>query len=214
MIVLGRCAQRVDCFEKDHHGSVFVRFHGGVCLSCLFLQHGEIIESSYLLGEKGPKSTWTKVLEMVILLATVGGCAYLFVFLFHHGNHHPAPAKDSASHPQPPVGASSSVGAISSAGASSADPASCNNYTKCSGKRGGIFWGACSLLHGWGCVVCGAGSGYVASGLSASLVRLHDVVAGVSMYDGALICSGDQSFVWLETTRLRFALRFVPTRSV
>eukprot|EP00752_Nemacystus_decipiens_P003925 g3595.t1 len=69
-------------------------------------QHGEIIESSYLLGEKGPKSTWTKVLEMVVLLATVGGCAYLFLFLFHHGNHHPAPAKDS--HPHTPVGASSS----------------------------------------------------------------------------------------------------------
>lgn len=88
----------------------------------LATQHGEIIESSYLLGEKGPKSTWTKVLEMVILLATVGGCAYLFLFLFHHGNHRPAAAKDSASHPHTPVGASSS---------SSHGPASCLNYPKC-----------------------------------------------------------------------------------
>ncbi|CAM9767344.1 unnamed protein product [Pylaiella littoralis] len=85
-------------------------------------QHGEIIESSYLLGEKGPKSTWTKVLEMAVLLATIGGCAYLFLFLFHNGNHHTAPAKESASHPQPPVGASSST---------LLDPASCHKNPKC-----------------------------------------------------------------------------------
>ncbi|CAM9128946.1 unnamed protein product [Ectocarpus sp. 4 AP-2014] len=86
-------------------------------------QHGEIIESSYLLAEKGPKSIWTKVLEMVVLVATIGGCAYLVVFLFHHGNHHDsATAKDSASHPHPPVGASSST---------SQDPTSCNSNSKC-----------------------------------------------------------------------------------
>ncbi|CAN0537310.1 unnamed protein product, partial [Ectocarpus sp. 8 AP-2014] len=86
-------------------------------------QHGEIIESSYLLAEKGPKSIWTKVLEMVVLVATIGGCAYLVVFLFHHANHHDsATAKDSASHPHPPVGASSST---------SQDPASCNSNSKC-----------------------------------------------------------------------------------
>ncbi|CAN0267355.1 unnamed protein product [Ectocarpus fasciculatus] len=87
-------------------------------------QHGEIIESSYLLAEKGPKSIWTKVLEMVVLVATIGGCAYLVLFLFHHGNHHDSTtAKDSASHPHPPVGASS---------ATSQDPASCNSNSKCS----------------------------------------------------------------------------------
>lgn len=94
-------------------------------------QHGEIIESSYLLGEKGPKSTWTKVLEMVVLLATVGGCAYLFLFLFHHGNHHPASAKESASHPHTPVGASSSSSKL----------AACDSNPGCAklGERGGLF---------------------------------------------------------------------------
>ncbi|CAM9294840.1 unnamed protein product [Hapterophycus canaliculatus] len=85
-------------------------------------QHGEIIESSYLLpNEKGPKSTWTRVLEMVVLVATIGVCAYLFLFLFHHGNHRPVPAKSSPSQPTPPVGASSSV----------SRDASCASYTKC-----------------------------------------------------------------------------------
>lgn len=90
------------------------------------LQHGEIIESSYLLGDKGPKSTWTRALEMVVLVATVGGCAYLMLFLFHHGNHHPA-ERDSASHPHRPVGASSS---------SSKDDASCSMHPACEGERG------------------------------------------------------------------------------
>lgn len=100
----------------------------------LQFQHGEIIESSYLLAEKGPKSIWTKVLEMVVLVATIGGCAYLVLFLFHHGNHHDsATAKDSASHPHPPVGASSST---------SQDPASCNSNSKCAelGKRNDLLF--------------------------------------------------------------------------
>ncbi|CAM9695060.1 unnamed protein product [Laminaria digitata] len=83
-------------------------------------KHGEIIESSYLLGEKGPRSTWTRVFEMVVLLATIGGCAYLTVFLFHNGNHHP-PADDSPSGPHRPVGASSA----------SLEDAACSNHPKC-----------------------------------------------------------------------------------
>lgn len=116
----------------------------------LAAQHGEIIESSYLLGEKGPKSTWTKVLEMVILLATVGGCAYLFLFLFHHGNHHPAPAKDSASHPHTPVGASSSA---------SPALAACDKNPGCAklGERGGAKGLACSARV-WSLVVVVIGS--------------------------------------------------------
>ena len=66
---------------------------------------------------------------MVVLLATVGGCAYLFLFLFHHGNHHPA--KDSASHPHPPVGASSSNSHL----------AACENNPGCAklGELGGLY---------------------------------------------------------------------------
>lgn len=84
---------------------------------------------------------------MVILLATVGGCAYLFLFLFHHGNHHPAPAKDSASHPHTPVGASSSA---------SNGLADCQRNPGCAklGERGGLFcsrWS--SELLGWSATV-------------------------------------------------------------
>lgn len=91
-----------------------------LCRSPHFWQHGEIIESSYLLGEKGPRSTWTRVFEMVVLLATIGGCAYLTVFLFHNGNHHPL-ADDSPSRPHRPVGASSA----------SMEDAACSNHPKC-----------------------------------------------------------------------------------
>lgn len=88
--------------------------------SLLPWQHGEIIESSYLLGDTGPKSTWTRIFEMMVLLATVGVCAYLTVFLFHNGNHH-SPTDDSPSQPHPPVGASSA----------SMDDAACLNHPKC-----------------------------------------------------------------------------------
>lgn len=95
-----------------------------VSVYLFFWQHGEIIESSYLLGEKGPKSTWTRILEVVVVLATIGGCAYLMLFLFHHGNHH-SPEKDSPSHPHAPVGASSST---------SKDDAACHNHPACIGE--------------------------------------------------------------------------------
>lgn len=87
-------------------------------------KHGEIIESSYLIGEDtGPKSTWTRIFEMVVLMGTVVVCAYLIVFLFHNGNHHsPPPRDDSPSHPHRPVGASS---------ASSTDEAACASHLKC-----------------------------------------------------------------------------------
>eukprot|EP00904_Undaria_pinnatifida_P010670 jgi/Undpi1/6733/HiC_scaffold_20.g09212.m1 len=57
---------------------------------------------------------------MVVLLATIGGLAYLGVFLFHHGNRHPA-TEDSPSHPHRPVGASSA----------SLDDAACFSHPKC-----------------------------------------------------------------------------------
>lgn len=62
---------------------------------------------------------------MVVLVATVGVCAYLFLFLFHHGNLHRAPTKASATHPTPPVGASSSTSHMN---------ASCASHSKCSGE--------------------------------------------------------------------------------
>lgn len=85
---------------------------------------------------------WTKVLEMVVLLATVGGCAYLFLFLFHHGNHHPGPAKDSSSHAHTPVGASSSDSHL----------AACDSNPGCVklGERGGAFcWRWFGELSKW-----------------------------------------------------------------
>ncbi|CAN0096465.1 unnamed protein product [Ascophyllum nodosum] len=65
-------------------------------------QHGEIIESTYLLGDNGPKPLWKRVLGFIVLLATLVAFSYLVIFLFHNGNHRPD-AREPSTKPTPPL---------------------------------------------------------------------------------------------------------------
>lgn len=96
-----------------------------LAVACFCSQHGEIIESSYLLNEnnKEPKSTWTHILEALVLVATIGGGAYVLLFLFQNGNRHPTKQEPSGK-PHAPVGATS-------ASSMTSDDAECVNNPAC-----------------------------------------------------------------------------------
>ena len=102
---------------------VAILIHFPLDVRVVIPKHGEIIESTYLLGDNGPKPLWKRVLGFIVLLATLVAFSYLVIFLFHNGNHRPD-AREPSTKPTPPL-----RGAVHS---------SCASHPACAGEhRGG-----------------------------------------------------------------------------